>query len=289
MSDIQIAERPKVESGEAGPHGIVLGNEKGGTGKSTIAMHLIVALVKLGFKVGSIDTDAHQGTLTHYLENRRAFLERAGVDLGLPRHIEVARAEEGDTIEARHADEAARFKAAWASLADCHYVVIDTPGSDSHLTRLGHDFADTLITPINDSYLDIDVIVRIDLHVKEVLGPSVYTRMVWEQNNRRIIEGKPAIDWIVMRNRLTHIEARNKRDITDLLGRLSRRIGFRVAAGFGERVVFRELFQKGLTLIDLPTLPKQPREPSSSHLAARQEILSLLETMGIALQQQASA
>jgi len=235
--------------------------------------------------VGSIDIDAHQGTLTHYLGNRRAFLARAGVDLGLSRHAEVARAEVGDTIDERNADETKRFKAAWASLSDCQYIVIDTPGSDSHLSRLGHDYADTLITPINDSYLDIDVIARIDLEMREVLGPSVYTRMVWEQNNRRVVAGRAPIDWIVMRNRLAHIDSRNKRDIGDLLGRLSQRIGFRVAAGFGERVVFRELFQKGLTLIDLPTLSEHPREPNSSHLAARQEILSLLDTMGFVLPQ----
>ena len=165
-------------------------------------------------------------------------------------------------------------------MAHCNFIVIDTPGSDSYLSRLAHENADTLITPLNDSFLDIDMLAQIDRKRREVLAPSTYSQMVWEQNNRRVLAGQPPIDWVVMRNRLTHIEARNKREIADLLVQLARRIGFRIAPGFGERVVFREMFLNGLTLMDLPEDP--PGLPANpSHVSARQEIRALLETIGV--------
>ncbi len=161
------------------------------------------------------------------------------------------------------------------------FIVIDTPGSDSHLSRLAHESADTLITPINDSFLDIDVLAQIDRRRREVLAPSTYSQMVWEQNNRRVLAGQPPIDWVVMRNRLSHIEARNKREIAGLLIQLARRIGFRLAPGFGERVVFRELFLQGLTLLDLPEEEAPGLAPNPSHLAGRAEIRALLQTIGL--------
>src|SRR3970040_2044588 len=132
------------------------------------------------------------------------------------------------------------------------FAAIDRPASDSPLSRLAHAAADTLITPLNDSFLDIDLLAVVDRARREALAPSVYSRLVWEQNNRRVAANRAPIDWIVMRNRLTHIEARNKREIADLLARLAKRIGFRLAPGFGERVVFRELFPRGLTVLDPP-------------------------------------
>ena len=160
------------------------------------------------------------------------------------------------------------------------FVVVDTPGSDAYLSRLAHEHADTLITPINDSFLDIDVLAQIDRRRREVVGPSRYSQMVWEQNNRRVLSGQPPIDWVVMRNRLSHIESRNKSEIAALLIQLARRIGFRLAPGFGERVVYRELFLKGLTILDLPEeaggLSSNP-----SHAAGRAEIRALLQTIGL--------
>src|SRR5262245_61592558 len=67
-------------------HVIVLGNEKGGSGKSTTAMHNAVALMKAGQRVATIDLDGRQKTLTHYVEHRRAWAERTGVPLDLPTH-----------------------------------------------------------------------------------------------------------------------------------------------------------------------------------------------------------
>jgi chromosome partitioning protein len=102
--------------------------------------------------------------------------------------------------------------------------------------------------------------------------------MVWEQNNLRVVEERPPIDWVVLRNRLTHIDSRNKRDVADLLDKLAHRIGFRVAPGLGERMVYREMFLTGLTVFDLAT---GVTEIVGSTLAARAEIQSLLEAIGI--------
>ncbi|MDJ0937401.1 MAG: division plane positioning ATPase MipZ [Kiloniellales bacterium] len=266
------------------PYALVLGNEKGGSGKSTTAMQLIVALLRLGYSVGSIDLDARQGSLSRYLRHREHQVEQAGLDLPLPSHFRVFGSEETSRRKAE-AQERERLQAAFAALSGSDFLVIDTPGSDSHLSRLGHLNADTLITPVNDSYLDLDVIAEIDRERREVLGPSVYSQMVWEQNNQRVLNGRRPIDWVVMRNRLSHIEPRNKREIGELLQKLGQRIGFRLAPGFGERVVYRELFLKGMTVLDLPA--GEGSELVNSHLAARREIGELLRSIGLLQDQEA--
>jgi len=258
---------------------IVLGNEKGGSGKSTTAMHVIVALLKRGFRVGSIDLDARQGTLSRMLENRAAYGAATGRELALPEHRRVARVEAATRGEAEAAERAA-LDAALHDLLGLDFVVIDTPGSDSFLSRLGHASADVLITPLNDSYLDLDLLARLDVQGRQVLGPSLYSQMVWEQRQQRALAGLAPMEWIVMRNRLSHIDARSKRDIGRLLELLGARIGFRLVPGFGERVIFRELFPKGLTLLDLPD-GKAEGGMAVSHLAAQDEVQALLGAIGL--------
>lgn len=258
---------------------IVLGNEKGGSGKSTTAMHLIVALLQTGKSVGVIDLDARQGTLSRYIENRRAFASDGGPKLPLPELVRVERSELPTRAEARQ-DESERLEAALRELKGCDLVVVDTPGSDSTLSRLGHALADVLVTPLNDSFIDLDLLARIDPEGNKILGPSVYSEMVWEQRQNRARAGRPPLDWIVMRNRLAHVDARNKREIGRLLDALAKRIGFRLSPGFGERVIFRELFPKGLTLLDLKERGAGV-ELTMSHVAARQEVRQLLDTIGL--------
>ncbi len=262
-----------------GPRILVLGNEKGGSGKSTTAMHLIVALLKRGFSVGSIDLDARQGTLSRLLENRADYAKRSGLPLELPAHRRIYRSE-ADARSAAEWEEKRALEDAVAELAHRDFIVMDTPGSDSFLSRAGHACAEILITPMNDSFLDLDLLARIDPEGRNILGPSLYSQMVWEQRQRRAAGGLPPMDWIVMRNRLSHIDARNKREIGRLLELLSERIRFRLAPGFGERVIFRELFPKGLTLLDLGegegAIPL-----SMSHVAARQEVRALLRAIGL--------
>ena len=250
-----------------GAHVIVLGNEKGGSGKSTTAMHVIVGLLHEGRRVGCLDLDVRQATLSRYVANRTEFCKRGGVRLPMPDQIAI----EGDDVAVL---EAAVHRLAAAS----DVLVIDCPGSDTSLSRRAHAIADTLITPLNDSFIDFDVLARVDAEGIKVVRPSHYAAMVWEQRQRRAMERRQPIDWIVMRNRLSALDARNKRDIARVLETLAQRIGFRIAPGFGERVIFRELFLKGLTLLDL-------REPAASggltmsHVAARQEVRGLLQAL----------
>jgi len=252
----------------------VLGNEKGGSGKSTAAMHLIVGLLRDGYRVGAIDLDARQATLSGYLAAREAFARGRRVDLPLPRFLAVQRSVL-DSRAAADAEETARFAAALAELQDCDIVVIDCPGSDTFLSRLGHGHADTLVTPINDSFVDFAMLAKVDPDNHAVVHPSIYSEMVWEARKRRFARDRGRIDWIVMRNRLAATEARNKRDVGATLEALARRIGFRTVKGFGERVIFRELYLQGLTLMDV-------REAGlgiqlgMSHVAARAEVRSLI-------------
>lgn len=264
------------------PYVIVVGNEKGGTGKSTTAIHLAVALMRQGFSVATLDLDPRQRTLTRYIENRQRFADTSPRPLPMPKHATTDPLEGGDA--AAQVVARARVAAAVRKADGCDFMIIDTPGSASALARAGHEAADTLITPINDSFIDIDVLARIDRDRRTVIGPSVYTQMVWECHNRRVVETRPAMDWIVMRNRLAHIDSRNMRDITALMDALARRIGFRLAPGFGERVVFRELFPLGLTVLDLPDRIDRPGVDaaiSASHRAARDELGALLSTIGV--------
>lgn len=266
----------------AAPTLIVLGNEKGGTGKSTAALHLAVALMARGHSVGTIDLDGQQGTLSRYVANRERAAERSNGKLSVPRHRRVAPSSLRDRAAA-HAEERAELEDALTVLAGCRLVIVDTPGSHSNLSRLGHEQADIVITPLNDSFLDIDVLAEVDPDRREVLRPSAYGRMVLDETGRRTQQGRPAIDWIVMRNRLAHIDARNKREMEALLRQLGRRMGFRLQAGISERVVFRELFYKGLTLLDPPFADgaqARPNDrPSSGHLHGRREIGELVAAL----------
>ncbi|WP_144186613.1 division plane positioning ATPase MipZ [Elioraea rosea] len=256
-------------------HVIVLGNEKGGSGKSTAAMHVIVALLREGYRVGAIDLDARQATLTRYIEARAAFAAAKGVALPLPEARAVHRSEADRRADAE-AEEDAALTAAMAELSTANdFVVIDSPGSDTHLSRLGHARADTLITPINDSFVDFSMLARVDPDDHAVVSPSVYSEMVWEARKARFKRDRGRLDWIVMRNRLGSAEARNKKDVGATLDVLAKRIGFRTVRGFGERVIFRELFLQGLTLMDVKEAGVGVSF-SMSHVAARQEVRSLV-------------
>ncbi len=257
------------------PHIIVLGNEKGGTGKSTLSVHLIVSLLKLGHPVGSIDLDARQGSLTRYITNRRAYKDKhPQVDIPLCTHFSVHRSEAPTKAEAEE-EEKAKFTEALNQLANCEFIVIDTPGNDNHLSRLAHSYADTLITPLNDSFVDLDLLVRIE---DEKLIPSTYAEMVWDQKKIRAQRGSKPMEWIVVRNRMANIHAKNKEEVERVLSLLAKRIGFKLAAGFSERVIFRELFLTGLTLLDMH---KVDMKMSLSHIAAREELRQLITMVNL--------
>ncbi len=263
-------------------HIIVVGNQKGGSGKSTTAMHLIVALLHAGYRVGSIDLDDPQATLSAYIANRRRFDETNLIDLPMPEHRHIQRSNR-DSVAAAEADERAQLEAQIGSLAlVSDFVVIDTPGSDSFLSRYGHSLADTLVTPMNDSFVDLDLLATVDSKTHKVIRPSKYAEMVWDQKKARALRDGSSMDWIVMRNRLAAIDSHNTRAVRQVLDELSRRFGFRTTPGFGERVIFRELFLKGLTLLDLRESGTGVRM-NMSHVAARQEVRALVEAIGLGL------
>lgn len=259
------------------PYVIVLGNEKGGTGKSTVAMHVITSLLLQGYKVGSVDVDARQGTLSRYVENRKIRAQNTGENLPLPEHFAIFKSTAPLVKDAEEEDKE-KFNDIFFKIKDSDYIVIDTPGSDSYLSQLTHSYANTLITPLNDSFIDLDMLVRLNNNSLDILKPSTYAEMVWEQKKQRAIRDGGSIDWIVLRNRLVSINSRNKEDMSKVLQALSKRIGFRLAPGFGERVIFRELFLSGLTILDLR---ESKVALSLSHLAAKQELNNLLETLRI--------
>ncbi|HTT82077.1 MAG TPA: division plane positioning ATPase MipZ [Rhizomicrobium sp.] len=274
------------------PHVITFGNEKGGSGKTTAAMHVAVALARLGRNVAVIDLDTRQKSLSRQIENRMAWRERAGNELATPQCLEVLPS--SAPLRDAAADEESRVLA--GALADANgrfdFVIIDTPGAATQLSRLAHAAADTLVTPVNDSFVDFDLLARVDPETFAVQRPSVYSDFVWDCRKQRLLARKPALDWVVMRNRLSATEARNKRRVAAALEALAARIGFRIAPGFGERVIYRELFPTGLTMLDLPQ-PRLGISLSMSHLAARQEVralvAALLPSPGAAPQVQAAA
>lgn len=256
------------------PTVIVVGSEKGGTGKSTTSMHLVVAYLRSGKRVASIDLDARQGTLSRYLQNRAEVGEKRGLKLPMPRHLRLAPEDAGQ-------DDELFAEALRQTYGSADVVVVDTPGADNELSRAAHSWADILITPINDSFLDLDVLANVQQADQIVLKPSHYSEAVFEAKKRRALRGQGVMDWIVMRNRLSSLDARNKRRIEALLTELSRRIGFRTIAGLGERVIYRELFPQGLTLGDLRDTGVEGTGFTMSHIAARQELRDLVRSIGV--------
>ncbi len=261
-------------------HIIVIGNEKGGSGKTTTCMHLIIGLLRLGFRVGTMDIDARQRSLTRYIENRKMTIAKEATPLPLPVHIVINKSPYNIMEEAED-DERERFTRSLAKLlVTCDFVVIDSPGNDTFLSRLAHSYADTVITPVNDSFVDLDVLASVDGLTLQVQKPSIYSEMLWEQKLQRARRDGGSIDWIVMRNRLSNLDARNKRQISKIMEELTKRLGFRQAPGFSERVIFRELFLLGLTVLDVLETTKSG-SLSMSHLAARQEVRDLLKALRI--------
>jgi chromosome partitioning protein len=265
------------QSGSA--HVVVLGGEKGGSGKSTAAMHLAVALMKAGQRVATIDLDCRQQTFTRYINNRRAWARRTGLDLKIPAHSCV---KYGDTMQIADNEnfEFRQFMDAVSTVErSFDFIVIDTPGSDSYPMRLAHAMADTLVTPINDSFLDFDVLGTVDAATYAVTGESHYAKMVRDTRRQRRRFDGATTDWIVVRNRLSMDASRNRQLVADGLNQLSFRLGFRSVDGLVEREVYREFFPRGLTALDHLDAAGIDAHPSPDQTAARKEVMSLLREL----------
>ena len=260
-------------------HIIVFGNEKGGSGKSTSAMHVATALARMGHRVGGLDLDLRQRSFGRYIENRRNSIAARDLTLAAPMLIELPEIDP-DTLGPDENIYDLRLSAAVSDLEGrCDFIVIDCPGSHTRLSQVAHSLADTLITPLNDSFVDFDLLAHTDSAGEKITGPSVYSEMVWNARQLRAQAGLAAIDWIVVRNRLGAQYMHNKRKVGDALTALSQRIGFRVAPGLSERVIFRELFPTGMTLLDLRDMGVE--KMNISNVAARQEVRDLVKAMNL--------
>lgn len=274
----------QASQGQTGTaHVVVLGNEKGGSGKSTTAIHIAVALLKAGQRVATIDLDSRQQSFTRYIANRQAWAKRSGVDLELPHHRCIALGASMQIADNENS-EFLQFQEAVAAVERTFdFIVIDTPGTDSYLMRLAHSMADTLVTPLNDSFLDFDVLGSVDPATFAVTGESHYSEMAREaRRKRRQLDGATT-DWIVVRNRLSMLGSRNKQLVAEGLHQLAFRLGFRAIDGFAERVVYRELFPRGLTALDSLDEATLGTRPNMAHVTAREEVTSLLRQLRLPL------
>ncbi|MGV3456772.1 division plane positioning ATPase MipZ [Sphingomonas sp.] len=247
-------------------HVIVFANEKGGTGKSTTAVHTAIALAMKGARVSCLDLDHRQRTMGRYLDNRLETMNRVGRPLPMPR------------FETHDGDSIARFSESLERLGqDTDFLIIDTPGRDDKFGRIAITNADTLVTPMNDSFVDFDLIGQVDPDTFRVTRPSFYSELIWDSRKRRAKADGQTIDWVVLRNRMQHIEARNMKRVSEAIDQLAKRVGFRVIPGLSERVIYRELFPKGLTMLD----SREFGEMGLAHVAARQELREMMA--GLAL------
>ncbi len=247
-------------------HVIVFANEKGGTGKSTTAVHVAIALAAKGARVAALDLDHRQRTTGRYLDNRAATIARTGAKLPMPRHA---------THDGVSDDRYAELFDALTRGSD--YLVIDTPGRDDPFARCAATQADTLVTPMNDSFVDFDLIGQVDPETFKVTRPSFYSELIWEARKQRARADGATIDWVVLRNRLQYVEARNMKRVSSALDQLSKRVGFRIIPGLSERVIYRELFPAGLTMID----SKEFGSMGLSHVAARQELREMMAALAL--------
>jgi len=270
------------------PHIIVLGNEKGGVGKTTLSVHLTIDLLYNGYKVSSIDLDARQRSISRYLENRKKYILENGVKLPFPHHYIINKSAL-DSVKHAQEDETRRFLHCIEKASkDCDFILVDCPGNDTFLSRLAHSYADTIITPINDSFFDMDAPAKTHPNTHEIDRHGVYSEVVWEAKLTRAQRTQKESTWIVLRNRLSSIDARNKQRMADALEKLKKRAGCRVLPGLSERVIYRELFLKGLTLLDLFARVKE-ENVKLSHVTARRELRQLLDSLQLYVKGQTPA
>ena len=258
---------------------IVVANEKGGSGKSTVAIHLAIALLRAGQSVATVDLDSTQRSFTHYIDNRLAWSRQRGLDLPTPTHVCFSEDDEFASLDGE-AGRCAAFAKTVGRLADTHAcIIVDTPGHDSAVARLALTFADTLITPLNDSFVDLDSLGSVDPDTFRISGVSRYARVVEEARGIRSGKARPATDWIVLRNRLSTLNSRNKRLVDGALQELSQRLGFRYVEGLAERVIFREFYPRGLTAADALDESTLGTRPTMSHVTAQLEVQALIATL----------
>jgi chromosome partitioning protein len=273
------AGRGKGSPAAPSPKIIVVANEKGGAGKSTVAALLSTAMLYQGQRVAVLDVDLRQQTLSHFFANRRRWLPAANVAAPVPLEYMLA----DDPAELSEADPArvvALFhRALTLATAAADIIVIDTPGGDTPLSRAAHLQADLVVTPMNDSFVDFDMLGKIDPITLKLVRPSLYAKVVHDARRVRASHGR-GLDWVVLRNRMALAEGRNRQRVTVNLEQLAEQVGFRLGPPLRERVAYREMFPFGLTLADL-SANLRPAEVSTPRRAAREELKALLVALNL--------
>ena len=253
---------------------IVFGNEKGGSGKTTTAMHIMAYLLLKNESVGVIDLDIRQKSLFRFLENREAYSNQMGVELSLPKRGFIIESVNDSKNLAYQEEEEMLDSCIQELKSKCTYILIDCPGANTNFAILAHKRADLIISPINDSLIDFDLLGRINTRSKKITNVSIYSEMIWNTRKHRIVLNLPSSKWFVLRNRMAHVNSKNKKQLETSLIELSKRIGFRILPGFSERTIYRELFVSGLTLLDVSII--KDWKFTLSHISARNEIRSLM-------------
>jgi chromosome partitioning protein len=263
----------------AKPYIIVLGNEKGGSGKTTTSMHLIFSLIYKNFTVSTIDLDFRQLSLNRYLENRKLYYKNLEKETFLmPSILEIPK----NILESRNEDEIENYFNNLFETIATDFIIIDTPGTNNPLSCVAHSFADLIITPMNDSFIDLDLIASISGNDLKTAKPSIYSSMIWEQKIKRLKRDKKKIEWVIIRNRLSNLDSNNRRNIEKTLHHLSKTLALKIGSGFSERIIYRELFPYGLTLLDVFD-NQSIIKITTSHIAARQELRNFINDLRIPL------
>jgi chromosome partitioning protein len=264
----EAQQRPKFEPlGLARKsHIIVFANEKGGVGKSTTAFHTCIALCNKGLRVAALDVDLRQLTFDRALNARLESARDFGVELAGPQQILLAQSTEAEL----------ETKIRMAQI-DNAFIVIDVGGHDSPIARRAISMADTIVTPVNDSFIDLDMLGRIDPRTGELKTLGAFARLVEHLKEPGVARRERALDWVVMQNRMRSLATKNERKVVDALAAIAPVAGFRLVPGLRERVVYRELFPLGLTLFDIDQIPQLGR----AQPAAREEIFDMLDALNL--------
>ncbi|WP_459789483.1 division plane positioning ATPase MipZ [Alteriqipengyuania sp. 357] len=259
-----IAARPRLR-----PQVISFANEKGGVGKSTLAFHVAIALSHLGQRVVAIDLDRRQRTLERGLTYRSGTAANLGVALPSPRFSVLD-----------YPSTASLYQTINRLGADADFVILDAAGSDSPIFRRAVALADTLVTPVNASFLDLELLGRINPVTGVAERAGCFGQTVSDLREEKLARDLGGIAWVVVKNRVRTTEKRHMRQVDHALERLAASHDFRIGQGLSERVAFRELFQFGLTHLDLGLIPDMIRPKAPSH----DEISSLIGDLGLQIE-----
>jgi chromosome partitioning protein len=239
-------------------------------------MHLAVGLIKAGRRVATLDIDFEGRTLSQYIHNRLGFAQANELALDTPAHYRVTdalsntKSGETETAEINFISSAIA-----AAESDHDFIIIDTPSVLTKSNLFAHALADTVISPINDSFLDLDAIVP-STEMTQEIARSAYTAAIHRAREARELVTSRTIEWLVIPNRVfSSLDTRNERTIRMAIEEASLRLGFRIAPGIAELLVYRQLFPKGLTAFDPMEESLLGVKPGISHVLARQDLRQL--------------